>query len=370
MPATTTTGTTSSLKSNPLSIDGTAVPDLEHCNDPSSSFVPAPQSPDHRTKHSSSVARDEAKLTSETTVIVPPNSSMVGGRTDSMDDAHSLTCITHPEKTKPAQANFSTTQMKVEDDNNKKSAVRRKRRKGNDDDEHPVLKKHKVNAKVGKVVDLSGPTTHKSVGNEKARTQAEIDEKNPGEQVSTKSRRRRKVEVEVSCPASSTKRSKPHRPVLPKASSRSHAISVARNDDDDDRDIPVPPPTQDPETAALNAEICGMLIETMTLSRASSLPLSSLYKMIMQTQPSLRSQRSESEWLTVFSRVLQEGEAGKGTGIFGKVESSGKVCFHNCIPLIFPFLLIVPVNRIILIDHWKLNGFTFLNRIRTKNERR
>jgi hypothetical protein len=82
---------------------------------------------------------------------------------------------------------------------------------------------------------------------------------------------------------------------------------------------------KDPETSALDAEICGLLIESMATSRASCLPASSLYKSVMQCRPSLKAQRSEKDWMEVFERVLQDGEASRGSGVFGKVESSGKV---------------------------------------------
>jgi hypothetical protein len=45
----------------------------------------------------------------------------------------------------------------------------------------------------------------------------------------------------------------------------------------------------------------------------------------MQDQPSLKTQRSEREWVRIFDTVLHAGEVGRGCGVFGKVESSGKV---------------------------------------------
>lgn len=332
----TANGTTPSLKSDsaPLSADATVISDsqvLEPFKSSSSSAATA-QNHDHETKYSSAIAGDEADITFDATDAAPPfpdsNQSHLSG-------------ITHPEGRKPAeeiQEHVSTTQMKVENDGNKEHVARRKRKKGNtngDDSRHPILKKRKVDAEVRRVAHLSRSMTHHSVQNEKTGAQAEKDEKNPDQQVSAKPKRRRKgeVEVSVSCPASSSKRSKPHRPPLPKASSSySHMASIENNNDS--HQPAQLPSIEDPDTAALNAEICGMLIETMALSRASSLPLSSLYKMMMQTQPSLRSQRSEQEWLTVFARVLHEGEAGKGSGVFGKVESSGKVCFLILIPVL------------------------------------
>lgn len=86
------------------------------------------------------------------------------------------------------------------------------------------------------------------------------------------------------------------------------------------------PRQHDSDSPELDAEITGMLIECMATSRASSLPISSLYKSVMQCRPSLKAQRSEKEWVAMFRRVLRDGVA--GTGVFGKVESSGKVsCF-------------------------------------------
>jgi hypothetical protein len=69
-----------------------------------------------------------------------------------------------------------------------------------------------------------------------------------------------------------------------------------------------------------------MIIEGLATSRASSLPISSLYKIVMQNRPSMKEERSEKEWYHVFERVLQSGVAGHGSGVFGKVDSSYKVC--------------------------------------------
>ena len=313
-----TTDTTPSLQSDSAPSDFQV---LEPYDDPSFSNSAATAnapSPEHGTKHP--FANDKADIASEATNTV--SSSPDPSVTESLKGRFRSSGVAHPKRSKPRQEiEVSITQMKMEDDNHNKHTVRRKKRKGNDrEDEHPKPKKHKVDRKVA---DLLQSTTRSTVQNEKTRVQVKEDEK-PSQQVSTK-KRRRKVQVEVSIPysASSRKRNKLHRP-LSKASSSLHLTNL----DGNDHHMPVSlSSTQDPATVALNAEICGMLIETMALSRASSLPLSSLYKMVMQTQPSLRSQRSESEWLIVFTRVLQEGEAGHGSGVFGKVESSGKVCF-------------------------------------------
>ncbi|KAJ7783825.1 hypothetical protein DFH07DRAFT_789254 [Mycena maculata] len=75
----------------------------------------------------------------------------------------------------------------------------------------------------------------------------------------------------------------------------------------------------------IDPELCGMLIECMATSRASSLPMSTLYKTVMQSYPSLKSRGTDRECLEVMERVLESGTvAGGGTGIFGKVQSSTK----------------------------------------------
>jgi hypothetical protein len=90
-------------------------------------------------------------------------------------------------------------------------------------------------------------------------------------------------------------------------------------------DGPRSPKTKQPDAdmSDLDAEITGMLIECMATSRASSLSISSLFKSVMEYHPSLKAQRSEKEWATVFRRLLRNGAT--GSGVFGKVESSGKV---------------------------------------------
>jgi len=75
-----------------------------------------------------------------------------------------------------------------------------------------------------------------------------------------------------------------------------------------------------------DAEICGMIIEGMATSRASSLPISQVYKIVMQSRPSMKAERDEKEWCVVFDRILRSGMAGRGSGVFGKVDSSYKVC--------------------------------------------
>lgn len=109
---------------------------------------------------------------------------------------------------------------------------------------------------------------------------------------------------------------------------------------------------------ALFEELKGMLIETMATSRASSLAVSVLTKSILQTHPGLRERMvslkdvlgadsvkrsardkkkaeeagsentaqklNERDWRRVVGRVLYAGMAPSGSGVFGRVESSGK----------------------------------------------
>ena len=119
---------------------------------------------------------------------------------------------------------------------------------------------------------------------------------------------------------------KSRRRISTSSSSHSHvrARSVSKCDCD-----PTPPAlaSSSTEPEGVRGELLGMLIESMATSRASSLPVSSLCRSVLQCRPALVAQRSEKEWLPVFESVLEEGR--KSCGVFGKVESSGKVriCF-------------------------------------------
>ena len=77
----------------------------------------------------------------------------------------------------------------------------------------------------------------------------------------------------------------------------------------------------------------------MAMSRASSLPVSSLFKLVMQDQPSLKKQRSEREWVGIFDRVLHAGRLG-GVGCLGRLRVVGRCvllsffirsCFGACV---------------------------------------
>ncbi|KAJ7630972.1 hypothetical protein FB45DRAFT_553434 [Roridomyces roridus] len=75
----------------------------------------------------------------------------------------------------------------------------------------------------------------------------------------------------------------------------------------------------------IDPELCGMLIECMATSRASSMPMATLYKTAMQSYPSLKSRGDEQECLQVMERVLEGGTiAGGGSGVFGKVQGNVK----------------------------------------------
>nr|GAT57447.1 predicted protein [Mycena chlorophos] len=71
----------------------------------------------------------------------------------------------------------------------------------------------------------------------------------------------------------------------------------------------------------IDPELCGMLIECLATSRASSMPMSALFKSIMKSYPSVKSRGTEDECLLLMERVLENGtRAAGGSGVFGKVE--------------------------------------------------
>ena len=73
------------------------------------------------------------------------------------------------------------------------------------------------------------------------------------------------------------------------------------------------------------AELQGMVIESFAVSRASSLPASALYRTITDNRPALKSEHSQEEWVKLIDAALEDGRS--ESGMFGKVESSFKVCF-------------------------------------------
>ncbi|KAJ6575148.1 hypothetical protein B0H19DRAFT_1127392 [Mycena capillaripes] len=112
-------------------------------------------------------------------------------------------------------------------------------------------------------------------------------------------------------PKTKQRKARPRSPSLSASSSRSSSVS----------------PEEETHKSApeLDPELCGMLIECMATSRASSLPMSTLYKTVMQSYPSLKSRGTEHECLEIMKHVLENGTAaGGGSGVFGKVQRNGK----------------------------------------------
>jgi len=198
----------------------------------------------------------------------------------------------------------------------------------------PVKKKRKVDE------DEQEGDVMPSRGQKSKKTEVENVDSNSTHAGPKKKRNSKKGDGDVH--ASTAKRTDNNRR-LPKTK-RSSSTIYSSEDEEDANSSKTSDPPLDPETAALHAQICGLLIETMAMSRASSLPVSSLFKLVMQDQPSLKTQRSEREWVEIFDRVLHAGELGRGSGVFGKVESSGKVCFFFLLfffviaPFAFPFI--------------------------------
>lgn len=219
--------------------------------------------------------------------VQPEDVTMVTGETAS--SSHSTANVLHIESIAP------------------KEVEKRK----NQSSEGPVKKKRKLEADVATPSSAAQKSTAK-------KTVDDNEHEKENEAISEPSVRKSKKETAAKAEgsaSSTTKRGSRVRRSKPRASSIYNEAPEAG-----DHDSPL-----DDETVALHAQVCGMLIEAMAMSRASSLPVSALYKLVMQTQPALKAQRTEREWLRVFDRVLHSGEAGRGSGMFGKVDSSGKV---------------------------------------------
>jgi hypothetical protein len=212
----------------------------------------------------------------------------------------------------------------------KKDAERVMREKERERGEGPIKKKRKVDDEEedgGDVIPSRGQKSKKSTEMEVEN----VDSNSMHAGLKKKSNLKRDGHATTSARTAKRADNNP-RPSKTKSNRRSSSPIYSSSEDEAEDDTNPPNTTStpssplNPETAALHAQICGLLIETMAMSRASSLPVSSLFKLVMQDQPSLKTQRSEREWVGIFDTVLHAGEVGRGCGVFGKVESSGKVC--------------------------------------------
>lgn len=72
--------------------------------------------------------------------------------------------------------------------------------------------------------------------------------------------------------------------------------------------------------ASSKAEMRGFLIQAMGLSRASSMPASSLLREVLREQPQLAHQRTKGEWLSLIEDTLAYAP---GCTVFGRIDRSG-----------------------------------------------
>ena len=82
------------------------------------------------------------------------------------------------------------------------------------------------------------------------------------------------------------------------------------------------PPRQDGSMRS-NPELRGLLIQTMALSRASSMPASTLLRELCRAQPQMVNERSKDEWIEEIEAVLS------GSDVFGRVQRDGLVRHVN-----------------------------------------
>ncbi|KAL5523823.1 hypothetical protein ACEPAG_7996 [Sanghuangporus baumii] len=105
-----------------------------------------------------------------------------------------------------------------------------------------------------------------------------------------------------------------HRPSLPNTSTLPARAPSAPLDLQGDAQLPIAPKNDDDDATT---EMCGCLIQTMALSRASSMPASSLVREVLRENPHLANQRSKSDWLDVASVVLESND------VFGRIDRMG-----------------------------------------------
>ncbi|KAK7064204.1 hypothetical protein R3P38DRAFT_2823037 [Favolaschia claudopus] len=153
------------------------------------------------------------------------------------------------------------------------------------------------------------PSSTEKLGSRSKRVEAKT-KTTPSREVQSKGK---KTRADVRPSTSKTKQRKARPPSPSPSTSSSHPSSFS----------PVEPPRK--PLHDLDPELCGMLIESLATSRASSMAMSTLYKTVMQSYPSLKSRGTEAECLHLVEQVLEGGTmAGGGSGVFGKVQRNGK----------------------------------------------
>ncbi|KIM45580.1 hypothetical protein M413DRAFT_24753 [Hebeloma cylindrosporum] len=315
-------------------------------NDDTSSVLIAPNSSALNTPSSSSVVVelamniDDKVASSSSNKAKPRVQTVVRKKSATLRDKNGVDrCATGVASTSTSTAPVAKAKPVKEKRKQDSERVKEKERGS----EGPIKKKRKVDEQeMGEEGDVTPFRSQKS----KKRTEVEAENMHSTTHVGLKKKRNlKRGDGDVNSTTATSTSAKPAKradnnnsrthPKKPKRSSST--INYTSDDDevdDNSNSNSKPNPSHpnsdpdttplDPETAALHAQICGLLIETMAMSRASSLPVSSLFKLVMQDQPSLKTQRSEREWMGIFDRVLHSGEVGRGSGVFGKVESSGK----------------------------------------------
>lgn len=78
--------------------------------------------------------------------------------------------------------------------------------------------------------------------------------------------------------------------------------------------------------ASVKAEMRGFLIQAMGLSRASSMPASSLLREVLREQPQLAHQRAKDEWLSLIEDTLANAP---GCEVFGRIDRIGTDAADN-----------------------------------------
>lgn len=266
------------------------------------------------------------------------------------------------------------SELKEENIRVRASLLKEKRKKKEEDvREGPVRKKCRLvkdteSANLSKRKDGStkGTDREKSSSKKEGKRRLDDDEDKaePGPTVPKPKKQKKNI------PETTTSTSKRSRPQLQTSStaSGSRLSTVETESDLSSKYKPKskPKPNVDPATQALHAEICGLVIESMATSRASCLPASSLYKAVMLSRPSLKAQRNETEWMEIIERVLHDGEASRGSGVFGKVESSGKVSDRSFLTAFRTYRMLPRMTRI---ARWKPSGSMFLNSTTTRTVR-
>lgn len=98
--------------------------------------------------------------------------------------------------------------------------------------------------------------------------------------------------------------------------------------------------SNDNDSGSADQGLMGMVVEALAMTRASSMDVESIRKIVVDTRPSLKTEHTKAQLKQILLEVL---DSGAGAGFFGSIPSSGKDAKGKPLP---PRYFYVPENDV------------------------